>query len=202
MHHGHATATKYTVQSGDTLSSIAGRFYQNTAYWPAIYWANHGQIRYANDIEAGQVLTIPAKSARIPRVPSSLAPAPAANTAPATATADSADGAAGTTQAPPTQTAPAQTAPAQAAPTSGGGTATAGSSAFQQCVISRESGGNSQAWNAGGYYGLYQFSASTWAEYGGNPADFGNASAAQQNQVFDNAMAAGGQSNWSAYDGC
>jgi hypothetical protein len=25
---------------------------------------------------------------------------------------------------------------------------------------------------------------------------------AEQNQVFDNAIAAGGQSNWSAYDGC
>jgi len=25
---------------------------------------------------------------------------------------------------------------------------------------------------------------------------------AQQNQVFNNAIAAGGQSNWSAYDGC
>jgi len=25
---------------------------------------------------------------------------------------------------------------------------------------------------------------------------------AQQNQVFNNALAAGGQSNWSAYDGC
>ena len=30
----------------------------------------------------------------------------------------------------------------------------------------------------------------------------GNASVAEQNQVFANALAAGGQSNWSAYDGC
>jgi hypothetical protein len=56
--------------------------------------------------------------------------------------------------------------------------------------------------NASGHYGLYQFSASTWAEYGGNPADFGDASVAEQNQVFDNAIAAGGASNWSLYDGC
>jgi hypothetical protein len=73
---------------------------------------------------------------------------------------------------------------------------------FAACVIARESGGNSQVMNASGHYGLYQFSASTWAEYGGNPADFGNASASEQNQVFDNALAAGGESNWSAYDGC
>jgi hypothetical protein len=87
-------------------------------------------------------------------------------------------------------------APAETASTySGGG-------GFASCVIARESGGNSQVMNSSGHYGLYQFSSSTWAEYGGNPADFGDASVAEQNQVFDNAIAAGGQSNWSAYDGC
>jgi Transglycosylase-like domain len=73
---------------------------------------------------------------------------------------------------------------------------------FAQCVIARESGGQAQVMNASGHYGLYQFSASTWAEYGGSPADFGHASVSEQNQVFDNAVASGGQSNWSAYDGC
>jgi hypothetical protein len=77
-----------------------------------------------------------------------------------------------------------------------------GGGGFQSCVISRESGGNSQVMNSSGHYGLYQFSAGTWAAYGGNPADFGNASVAEQNQVFNNAIAAGGQSNWSPYDGC
>lgn len=75
-------------------------------------------------------------------------------------------------------------------------------SSFQSCVIARESGGNPQVMNASGHYGLYQFSASTWAAYGGNPADFGHASVAEQNQVFNNAMAAGGESNWAPYDGC
>jgi Transglycosylase-like domain len=75
--------------------------------------------------------------------------------------------------------------------------------AFQQCVISRESGGQSQVMNASGHYGLYQFSAATWAAYGGNPASFGHASVAQQNQVFANAMATpGGASNWRPYNGC
>ena len=68
--------------------------------------------------------------------------------------------------------------------------------------MARESGGNSQVMNSTGHYGLYQFSASTWAAYGGNPADFGNASVAEQNQVFANALAQGGQSNWAPYDGC
>ena len=56
--------------------------------------------------------------------------------------------------------------------------------------------------NGSGHYGLYQFSSSTWSAYGGNPADFGNASVAEQNQVFNNAIAAGGASNWAPYDGC
>jgi hypothetical protein len=86
-------------------------------------------------------------------------------------------------------------ASAQTAEVSSGGS-------FAQCVIARESGGQTQVMNATGHYGLYQFSASTWAAYGGSPADFGHASASEQNQVFDNAIAAGGQSNWSAYDGC
>jgi hypothetical protein len=75
--------------------------------------------------------------------------------------------------------------------------------AFQQCVIRRESGGQSQVMNASGHYGLYQFSAATWAAYGGNPASFGHASVAQQNQVFANAMATpGGANNWRPYNGC
>jgi soluble lytic murein transglycosylase-like protein len=78
----------------------------------------------------------------------------------------------------------------------------AGESSFQKCVIARESGGNSQVMNSSGHYGLYQFSASTWAEYGGSPASFGHASVAEQNRVFDSAIAAGGQYNWSPYDGC
>jgi hypothetical protein len=35
------------------------------------------------------------------------------------------------------------------------------------------------------------------------PSTFGNASAAEQTQVFNNAMATpGGAANWSPYDGC
>ena len=87
-------------------------------------------------------------------------------------------------------------APAQASGTySGGG-------GFASCVIARESGGNSQVMNSSGHYGLYQFSASTWQAYGGSAASFGHASVSEQNRVFNNAMAQGGQSNWSPYDGC
>ncbi|MGH3192506.1 MAG: LysM peptidoglycan-binding domain-containing protein [Streptosporangiaceae bacterium] len=161
-------STTYKVRPDDTLTKIAGRVYHDPNAWPVLYWANRHQVKWANQITAGQVLKVPAKPAKIPAAPGQLGPA-----------------------------APTETAiqPEVAVVTDPGGS-------FAACVIARESGGNSQVMNSSGHYGLYQFSASTWAEYGGNPADFGNASVSEQNQVFDNALAAGGQSNWSAYDGC
>jgi LysM repeat protein len=170
-----SAATTYTVRSGDSLSTIAGRVYHEQAAWPVLYWANRKQIPSANDIAVGQVLKVPAKPARIPSAPSESGPAPVV-----TAAATSA----GSGYAAP-----------EASTYSGGG-------GFTSCVIAAESGGNSQVMNSSGHYGLYQFSASTWAAYGGNPADFGDASVAEQNQVFNSALAEGGQSNWSAYDGC
>ncbi len=89
---------------------------------------------------------------------------------------------------------------ARAQSISSGGYSVSGS--FQRCVIARESGGNTQVMNGSGHYGLYQFSASTWAAYGGDPGMFGHASGAYQTQIFNNAMAKGGQGNWSPYDGC
>jgi len=181
----HKTAgrpAKYTVRPGDTLSTIAGKVYHDPGAWPVLYWANRDKIRWANSVDVGQALTVPVKPARIPAAPSQLGPAPAPAPVPQSASTE------------PVATAVA--APEQSASTY------SGSGSFQECVIASESGGNSQVMNSSGHYGLYQFSSSTWAEYGGNPADFGDASAAEQNQVFDNAIAAGGQSNWSAYDGC
>jgi LysM repeat protein len=174
-------AAKYTVRSGDTLSSIAGKVYHDPAAWPVLYWANRDKIRWADSVSPGQVLTVPVKPARIPAAPSQLGP-----TAVPVAEAAAAQPQATAEVAEPVQSASTYT----------------GSGSFQECVIAAESGGNSQVMNSSGHYGLYQFSASTWAEYGGNPADFGDATVAEQNQVFDNAIAAGGQSNWSAYDGC
>ena len=187
--------SSYTVRSGDTLSAIAGREYHNQSAWPVLYWANHSTIKWANIIQPGQVLRVPAEPAKIPGAPSQLgpAPAPAPAAAPAAAVAQTPASSAGTAVSSPV----AQSA-SSAAMYSGG---TPGGS-FGACVVARESGGNSQVMNSSGHYGLYQFSASTWAAYGGSSADFGHASVAEQNQVFSNALAAGGQSNWSPYDGC
>jgi nucleoid-associated protein YgaU len=211
-----AVPATYAVKRGDTLSAIAERLYSSPRYWPALYWANHSKIKYADQIQVGQVLTVPVKSARIPAPPSVLGPDPAPAPAPATrAVAAESEARA---PAEPAQSAPAAGTPhegtadeatpgearpvMQSAPAQASTVSTAGDSSFQACVISRESGGNSQVMNASGHYGLYQFSASTWAAYGGSRSDFGHASVAEQNQVFDNAIAAGGQSNWAPYDGC
>ena len=184
----------YTVRSGDSLSGIAQHFYHSSSAWPVIFWTNHGQIRWANEISTGQVLRIPVKPATIPAAPGQLGPAAAPVAAPAyVAAVQSAP-----VESAPVQSAPAQAAPAQAAPV----TTYSGGSGLQQCIISAESGGNSQVMNSSGHYGLYQFSASTWQEYGGSAGSFGNASVAEQNQVFNTAIAAGGASNWTPYDGC
>ena len=182
-HAASARLARYTVRSGDTLSSIALNFYHNAGAWPVLYWANRNQVRWANSIQVGEVLTVPTMPRRLPAAPRQLGPTHASAARPAVIEQDASVSS--------VTSAPAQTA-----------TTYTGDSSFQACVIARESGGNSQVMNSSGHYGLYQFSASTWAEYGGNPADFGHASVAEQNRVFDNAMAAGGEFNWAPYDGC
>ena len=173
-----AQAVKYTVRPGDSLSAIAGRVYHNPDAWPVLYWANHSQIRWANDHQrragpegpgqARQDTERTLLSSGRPRLLRTLAAAPAE------------------AYAVPRRTRPAgHRAGAPAASYSGG---TPGGS-FGQCVVARESGGNSQVMNSTGHYGLYQFSESTWVAYGGTAGSFGNASVAEQNQVFANALA-------------
>ena len=176
---------RYTVRSGDSLSAIAGKVYHKQNAWTVLYWANRGTIHWANMISEGQVLKVPALPAKIPAAPSQLGPAPVAPVAaPAAAS---------------TSTSTSASAPARAAVS---GSYSGASGSYAACVIARESGGNSQVMNGSGHYGLYQFSASTWQAYGGSSSDFGHASVSEQNRVFNNAMAQGGQSNWSPYDGC
>ena len=69
------------------------------------------------------------------------------------------------------------------------------------CIRNAEEGG-SYAWGPGNGGGAYQFVLGTWENYGGAASEFGVACPAYQDQIFDNAIAAGGASNWTAYDGC
>lgn len=172
------------VASGDSLSAIAARH--------GLTWAQLGaynNVANPNLIEPGQVLRIPPSNYVVPAsygiamAGSGGTPVRSRSTTPTHWSRASSTGSS-------TSYAPRST------------TVSSAGSGFQACVIARESGGNAQVMSGSGYYGLYQFAPSTWAAYGGNPADFGHAGAGEQNQVFANAMARGGQSNWSPYDGC
>lgn len=176
-------AMHYTVHPGDSLSTIAQRTCHSASDWTGIYAASRSTVGGNPDmIMPGQKLTIACHSSPLP--------APEHQNTPVTVSDD-------TASAQPVQRTyqtPAHTSPAAVT--------YSGSSGVQACIIARESGGNSQIWNASGHYGLYQFSASTWAASGGSPADFGHASVAEQNQVFASAVAARGYSDWRPYDGC
>jgi hypothetical protein len=99
-------------------------------------------------------------------------------------------------QAPP---ATAQPAPTASPPPSSGGDAA--NSPLGVCIRDAEEGG-SYAWGPGNGGGAYQFQLSTWETYGGAASEYGVAGPAYQDQIFDNAIAAGGASNWTDYDGC
>ncbi len=165
----------YTVKAGDTLSSIAAANGMTVSQLMA-----DNNLSDANSVQVGQVLHTYATPAPTP----AATPAPAPTPTPA----------ASTPAAAPTAPA-ANSAPASAS-------ASPPSSSLEACVIRTESGGNAQAVNPSGHWGLFQFSKSTWVAYGGSPSAFGNASAAEQEQVFANAIADGGASNWTLYDGC
>src|SRR6516225_6387977 len=97
------------------------------------------------------------------------------------------------------QPTPGPTPSTAPAPSSGGGDAA--SSPLGICIRNAEEGG-SYAWGPGNGGGAYQFLLGTWEKYGGAASEYGVAGPAYQDQIFDNAIAAGGASNWTAYDGC
>lgn len=49
----------YTVQSGDSLSRIAKRFYDDASAWERIYEANKDSMKGPHDLKLGAVLVIP-----------------------------------------------------------------------------------------------------------------------------------------------
>lgn len=182
--------TTVTVHRGNTLSGIAGTDCHNPADWSGIAAANHSQVKNPNLIYPGERLALDCRTANV-----SLPVVAVARTSDGDGDGDHDSGDGGWT-APHTQYHSHAVVNTVVAGTYHG------SGSMQQCIISRESGGNSQIWNASGHYGLYQFSSSTWAAHGGNPADFGHASVAEQNQVYYNTVAADGYSDWAPYDGC
>jgi nucleoid-associated protein YgaU len=55
------TPQTYTMQRGDTLYSLAKRFYGDGKLWTRIADANKNTVRDVTDIPVGTVLTIPPK---------------------------------------------------------------------------------------------------------------------------------------------
>jgi LysM repeat protein len=178
----HPAPVTVVVQPGQNLSIIAQ---EHGTTWPRLFDAN-ARVTDPALIDTGWTLVIPARDARLasralPAPPVLLVAASSPDSAPS---------------------APAQAITPAASPSPQIAATGTPVGSFGACVVARESGGNAQVMNSSGHYGLYQFSASTWQEYGGSAASFGNASASQQEQVFSTALAAGGESNWSPYDGC
>jgi hypothetical protein len=184
----------YVIRPGDTLSGIAQKLCGAAGDWAEVWHANP-HITDPDLIYAGYQLTV-ACSGGQGAIPTAAA-APSGPSSDGASDEDDGSSLASASSSPSPSSGSSATSP-------GGGSYVnpASYSGFQACVISRESGGSSQVMNSTGHYGLYQFSASTWAAAGGNPNDFGHASVAEQNQVFAQAYAAFGTSPWAPYDGC
>lgn len=179
----------YRVRAGDTLSSISKATCGHAAHWPNLWWANRKLIKNPNNITIGWKLTVPVcghVDSKIMHRALAAIPAPPAPKA-SSVQLD--------------QSAPQPAAP-QTPAASSTNVSTSGMSAFQQCVIAAESGGNPSAVNASsGAGGLYQFLPSTWAALGfsGLPE---NAPVSEQNAAFAKEYAQSGTSAWGPYDGC
>lgn len=183
-------AHTYLVRSGDSISGVAVQKCGAARFWTGTYAASRARgwtAANANVLATGQHLWLSCSY-----LPSMLRFAPAPPPPPAPARVVTAVTYHGTYHR-------AYYHRSYTAAVSG---TYHGSGSMEQCIISRESGGNSQVMNSSGHYGLYQFSESTWVGSGGSAADFGHASVAEQQRVFQNAVAARGYSDWAPYDGC
>jgi LysM repeat protein len=80
----HEATRHYTVQAGDTLSTIAQKFYGNPARWTWLFDANRPVIKNPDVILAGEVLSVPFTAPA--RSQGSQGPAPAMPTTLTTST--------------------------------------------------------------------------------------------------------------------
>lgn len=173
-----AAPSAYTVASGDTLAAIAPRV---GTTWPTLASFNH--LADPNHIEAGEVLQVP---------PAGYSAPPATSSAP---TASSSQGASSSSS---------QEASSTSTPTSSQSAHSSGSTSGSRaaCIRASENGGSYGRSSNGSHFGAYQFDRQTWAANGGNPGNWGSASAAEQDRVFANTVASSGYSAWAPYDGC
>ncbi|UTH02168.1 LysM peptidoglycan-binding domain-containing protein [Macrococcoides canis] len=197
---------KYEVQKGDTLEKIAEKFDANVADLKK--W---NKIKTNKDLKVGKLIVVDKEEKRqvVTQTATQKAPVTVQQTvayqAPVVKAPEQAKPAVqAPVQKPVQQTvqAPVQKPvqqvvqqPAQPAQQ----TAPAGNSSMDahlRVIAQRESGGNPSAVNPAGYYGLFQFSPSTWASVGGtgNPA---NASVEEQWKRARILYQTAGASQWS-----
>jgi LysM repeat protein len=193
-HHsaGHPAAARstYIVRSGDSLSQISARFCGTAADFPSLAAASG--IANPNLIFPGQSITLNCHAPVPAHVTSAYHHARHAGH-----------------HSDHTRPAGRHRAPGRHARSHGGRSGhvgTEGMSAFEACVISRESGGNPRAVNpSSGAGGLFQFLPSTWAGLGYAGAYPGGAQTAPvsvQEAAFAKLYAEAGTSPWAPYDGC
>jgi len=203
---------KYEVQKGDTLEKIAKKF--DTKVADLKKW---NKIKSNKDLKVGKMIFVDKEEKQVvtqtaAQTPVTVQPV-AAQEAPVVQAPEQATEhvteQAQVQQAPVQQVQQQQAAPAQpvvqqtaarqqAAPVQQAA-APAGNSAMDahlRVIAQRESGGNPSAVNPAGYYGLFQFSPSTWAAVGGtgNPA---NASVEEQWKRARILYQTAGASQWS-----
>lgn len=195
-------AQTYTVRPGDTLSGLQSQLGSSAAQL-----AEYNHLADPSVIVAGQVLTVPPVTSATP----------AAYTVRAGDTLGSIAATSGTTVAnlasinhiadpnlifvgeilettgSQSPVAPAPV-PAQVATQAVQTSAYTPSGAFA-CIAHYESGGNPAEATGNGYYGMYQFSLSSWALAGGTGMPQ-NATAAEQTQIANNLLA---QEGWAAW---
>lgn len=200
---------KYEVQKGDTLEKIAEKFDANVADLKK--W---NKIKTNKDLKAGKLIVVDKEEKRqvVTQTAAQKAPVTVQQTvayqAPVVKAPEQAKPAVqAPVQKPVQQVAqqpvqkpvqqvvqqPAQPAqPAQQAAPAGNSSM----DAHLRVIAQRESGGNPSAVNPAGYYGLFQFSPSTWASVGGtgNPA---NASVEEQWKRARILYQTAGASQWS-----
>lgn len=161
-------ATIVTVKPGDTLSNIATA---HATTYVRLYDAN-AQIAHPDIIHPGENVRVPTPEEQIP-----TRALPAAPVAQPVATAKPAY----------KRSAPLASAPAQAQ----------ASGAWGQ-LAACESGGNPTTNTGNGYYGAYQFSASTWRSVGGS----GLPSQASMEEQTARAQALQARSGWGQWPAC
>ncbi|WP_187366548.1 transglycosylase SLT domain-containing protein [Trebonia kvetii] len=174
-HAAVAKSTYYTVRSGDSLSTIAQRFYHKAADWQYLYHENEKKIADPESIDAGERLfipaTVPASFKPTAYTPKHAASTPAPSTASSsgsTSSSGSGSGQSSSTPATTDSTVVTQSAPApqgsyscsaleQLWDSAGGNP----SDAFMAAEIAMaESGGNPNAISPTSDYGLWQINAS------------------------------------------